>query len=269
VSGTDFVERRVTQDFVFHVQFPDPQPLNDLLAIASHLQDLVTIATGRRAAFTSISLRRPDVAHPRDGLPPILVPIDMFAKWVVKPDGRKLRPHQVVFTLADFGGGDAITRWLRVADEHASSLSRVMISRYSESTYASDSLLNSAAALEAYDRDKNGKQTRKEGNLINRFRRSITWAGHLFADLVDDTEAFATQLKDQRNAVAHHSSGVEGSTAQIFLGRAAAWLFLICLLRDADAPEAVFEKIKDRDDWRWLKEHVAGVLTEPAKPLKK
>lgn len=189
----------------------------------------------------------------------------MYATWLVKPerDKKRLSSHDVVFTLDDLGGVDAITKWLQVAATHASALGRVMVPRYSDSSYASDDLLNSAAALEGYHRDKyeEGKDTGT--NFADRIKKCIEDAGDVFTDLVPDAEMFATLLKKNRVAVAHHLSGAEGSTQQIFLSRAAAWL-LICLLRDAGA-EQVFVKIKDRPDWRWLKRHVAEVLSEAGK----
>ena len=266
-GGADFLERHVSQDFVVHVKFAEKQPSDDLLAIASHLQDLVTVATGRRAAFVDIELRHPDIVLGRKGKPALTLPIKMYATWLVKPekDKKRLNSHDVVFTLDDLGGVDAITKWLQVAEKHASALGRVMVARYSDSSYASDNLLNSAAALEGYHRDKyeEGKDTGT--NFVDRIKKCIEVAGDVFTDLVPDTEMFAKLLKKNRVAVAHHLSGAEGSTQQIFLSRAAAWLLLICLLRDAGSPEQVFVKIKDRQDWRWLKRQVAEVLREAGK----
>ncbi|MBS4754043.1 hypothetical protein KG112_14610 [Nocardioides sp. zg-ZUI104] len=260
-GGTDFVERHVSQDFAIYVKYDDKQPLDRLLDIARHLQDLITVATGRRAAFPSISLRHPDVAREEGKLHPI----EMYAKWSVKVEENKKPPqmHDIVFSLDDFGGVEALTRWLEVADANAASLSRVMISRYSDTTYASDLLLNAAAALEGYHREKyeGGEDTKTW--FATRVKKCVEGAGAVFADLVPDIELFAKLLKDNRVAVAHHLSGVaDGSTQQIFLGRAASWLLILCLLRDAEAPEEVFDKIKDRPDWRWLKRHVAEVLAE-------
>ncbi len=75
-----------------------------------------------------------------------------------------------------------------------------------------------------------------------------------FTDLVPDAETFAKLLKKNRVAVAHHLSGAEGSTQQIFLSRAAAWLLLICLLRDAEAPEQD-GLARVYGSWRW---HIPG-----------
>lgn len=262
-GGSEVTERHMSQDFMLHVAFDELKALDDLLVIASHFQDLVSVATGRRAAFTSISLRHPDLIRQIGDGPPLVMPVEMYAKWVVrpKPGLKPLGSHDVIFDLDDFGGVEALTRWLAVADRYATSLARVMVARYSDSTYASDSLLNAAAALEGYDRDKyeDGDST----NFIDRTRRCIELAGGTFTDLVPDTDDFAKRLKQQRVNVAHHLNNVEGSSEQTFLGQAAALLLIICLLRDAETPEEVFEKIMDRQSWRWLRGHLAEVLAPP------
>lgn len=253
----------MSQDFTLRVTFDEMKPLDDLLAISSHFQDLVSVATGRRAAFTSVSLRHPDMVDQYGDEPPRPVPIEMYAKWVVrpKPGLKPLQPHEVIFNLDDLGGVEALTRWLTVADKNSKSLARVMVARYSDATYASDSLLNAAAALEGYDRDKyeDGDKT----HFVERIKRCVQLAGDIITDLVPDTDLFAKRLKQQRVNVAHHLNNVEGSSEQQFLGQAASWLLIICLLRDAKAPDEVFEKIMDRSKWRWLKGHIAEVLASP------
>lgn len=258
-------EWRMAQDFTLRVEFDELKPLDDLLAVAGHFQDLVTVATGRRAAFTSISLRHPELVDQRGDRPPRTVPIEMYAKWIVrpKPGLKPLQLHDVIFNLDELGGVAALTRWLTVADKYAVSLARVMVARYSDSTYVYDSLLNAAAALEGYDRDKHdgGKDVRT--NMVVRLKRCIAFAGDPFNDLVPDTDDFAVRLNRHRVNVAHHLNDLKGSGEQEFLGAAAAWLLIICLLRDAEAPQVVFEKVMDRPNWRWLKRHLAEALVPP------
>lgn len=128
------------------------------------------------------------------------MPIEMYARWSVKAEtGKKpLQTHDIVFSLDDLGGVESLTRWLEVADNNAASLSRVMISRYSDTTYASDLLLNAAAALEGYHRDKyeEGKETKTW--FTERIKKLVEDAGAIFEDLVPDTELFAKLLKDNR-----------------------------------------------------------------------
>ena len=52
-----------------------------------------------------------------------------------------------------------------------------------------------------------------------------------------------------RNAVAHRLGGMEATTTQVFISKAGVWLLIFCLLRDAGAPDAVFEKTATHADW--------------------
>ena len=259
---TEYRERRITENFALRVKYADLQLSEGLLKTVSHVQDLVSVVTNRRAAFTSVSFRHPSVAQELPSGRTASIPIRMYANWVVKPEPNKapVKSHQVAFNLDDLGGTDALTRWLTVADRHAASLSRVMVSRYSDGTYITDNLLNAAAALEGYDREKNKDKI----NLVERLKRCGVDAGAPFADLVGDAARFAELLKDYRHDVAHHRSGVGGTTAQVFISRAAVWLLILCMLRDAGAPDVVFEKIAQQPAWRWLKGHLAGVIAVSA-----
>ena len=76
----------------------------------------------------------------------------------------------------------------------------------SPSHRATDHLLNCAAALEAYDRDKHVDDI----NLVSRLERCAEWAGEPFAALVVDTDAWSKRLKKNRVDVAHHLGGYRG-----------------------------------------------------------
>jgi hypothetical protein len=259
IRGNEITDRTFAQDFYIAASHPDLVDLDELLAEASALQDLISIATGRPAAFTSVSLRHRDVVR-KMGRRKRLIPIEMVAPWVVKPSARskELKSHELWFTLTDFGGVSTISRWLDVALDNRSTLSRVMSTRYSPSMYATDHLFNCAAALEAYDRQKNPK-----GAYLARVKRCIDFAGDPFASLVDDTNKWATVMKNARNDVAHHNVNIVGaSTEQIVMSRSAFWLFVLCLLRDAQVPDAVFGRLTEHQDWHWLRGQVAGVLAD-------
>lgn len=250
VSGDGITERRLTQDFYFEVEAPTLMPLNALLSQAGALQDLVSIATGKRAAFKSISLRHPDVAT-RRGDTRYLSAIDLFAQWQVKNAStpKRLTSYDMPFSLTQLGGVDGISRWLNAVAEHIPALSRVMTAQYG-STYVGDLFLNCAAALEGYDRDRHGDDI----YYLERLKRCVVHAGDLFAYLVDDTDAWARAVKNRRNDLAHHNAGVEAATTeQRLLGSSAYWLFVLCLLRDASAPDAVFDNIRQVGSFQWLK----------------
>ena len=261
-SSTEFRERHLTEDFVFRIKYTDLRPPEQLLKEISHLRDLVTIATGRRAAYIKVSYKHPDVAHHLSETDKRLIPITQYAQWTVRSETgkRALARHDVLFTLEEFGGPDALGRWLEVADANAASLSRVMVARYSDGTYITDNLLNAVAALEGYDREKyqDGK------TLLQRLRRCASDAGSEFGDLVGDVKEVTKLLKNSRNDIAHHNAGIEGTMTDVFVARVAGWLLILCLMRDAKAPDVVFEKIAKHPQWLWLKARLAEVLADPA-----
>ena len=154
-EGDEVTARGFKQDFQFRIKYSDLTDLTELLAQVSALQDLVTIGLGRPAAFSRISLRHPDLVDTLPGKEREWpTPVPMTARWMVQPDGKKFRSHDVVFTLEDLGSLDVVSAWIVQAQKNRSALSRVMSTRYSESMYSNDSFMNCAAAIEAYDRNK-------------------------------------------------------------------------------------------------------------------
>jgi hypothetical protein len=100
----------IPESFAIAVTHFDPVPVRELIAIASDIQDLISIATGRPAAFDSLSLRHPDVSRPAPAVPDIPedvaesrypLPIDLFARWTVTtaPQAQPLGVGDLYFTL--------------------------------------------------------------------------------------------------------------------------------------------------------------------------
>lgn len=259
VAGDGVVERRLTQDLSFSVAMPTLVGLTNLLEQVSDLQDLVTIGTGRTAAHTKLELRHPDVV--REGkTQKHELPIAMYAAWqVVSDESRQkaLTRHDMFFSLADLGGMGGVEKWLAVAGANRSALGRVMATRYQRSMFVSDRVFNCAAALEAYDRDKHGDSVTFAGRLT----RSAALAGEPFQALVDDVDLWVKALKDARNDVAHHKASMGASSNEhLFLSPFAYWLFVLCLLREASAPSAVFDQITQHAQFRWLQRRLREVL---------
>jgi hypothetical protein len=256
VAGDRVRERKLTQDFYFSIAMPGLTDLQTLLTRAGDLQDLVSIGTGRSAAFTSIDLRHPDILwRSPSGQDDHETSIDMFASWQVSNDQPPKLLHQpdMFFSLKDLGGMAGVERWLAMVPRVRSALSRVMATRYSKGMYMSDRLLNCAAALEAYDREKHNDDI----TYATRLQRSADLAGEPFAELVGDVAAWVQGLKRARNDVAHHNARmVSVSTEFYYLSDSAYWLFIFCLLRDAQAPDAVFTQMVQHQQYRFLKRNL-------------
>lgn len=262
ISGNRVTERRMGQSFSFSIETSGLTSLEALLEQMSDLQDLVSIGTGKHAGYSTLTLQHPEVrlpAMPGEFGPP--ASIELIGRWrVVSQEGpENLNWHDMFFTLADLGGMEGVERWLAVAAAHRSELGRVMATKCSPSMYQSDKVLNCTAALEAYDRS-----THKEDYLVDRLKRLAAAAGDVFDELVGDVPAFATALKTARHDVAHHKTGmVTASSGHIFLGMSAYWLFAMCLLREGQAPDGVFEHIKQHPEFRWLSRRMREQFDQP------
>lgn len=257
--GDGVTTKGFTQDFYFGLRYSKQTALSDLLSDVGILQDLVTMGSGRVAAFKSVTLTHPDITRDGPGGKKYQPSINLFAPWQVRSEVRQkaLTERDMFFSLPTMGGVEGVERWVRIATKYRSQLSRVMGTRYSEAAYSTDNLLSCAAALESYDREKHGD---KRVNFIDRLRRCIEVGGKVFSDLVGDTEVWAGAVKDNRNWVAHHLESIDGASAeQIVLSDSAYWLFVICLLRDSEAPDAAFESMRGHADYRRLQRQLATV----------
>jgi hypothetical protein len=258
ITGNRITERSLRQDFYFSIAAESILPLGVLLDQASDLQDLVAIGTGRMPAYSSVEFRHPDVVATL-GDKSYEMTIEMFAQWQVVNDRAPdaLSQYDMFFTLPELGGMSGVERWLSVAALNRSELGRVMATRYSKSMYVSDRLMNCAASVEAYDRRKHGG-----GDIFaDRLTRAAGHAGDVFQDLVHDVEKWVKAVKDARNDIAHHKARLaHASMAHVFLGRSAYLLFVLCLLRDSQAPDKVFTHIAQNPEFTWLKRRLAEMF---------
>ena len=257
ISGDRLTDRGFKQHFNVRVVSDGLAPLPELLGQVGILRDLVTVAINRPAAFEEVTLRHPDVAT-KIGEKVVSEVVGLASRWVVSRDEKRpATAHGVLFTLDELGGEDVVGGWMKAATEHASALSRVMTTRYSNSAHVIDNLMNCAASLEAYDREKHSDDI----HYVERIKRCISHLGEPFRAFLGDADDWAKVLKDGRNAVAHHSAGVEGASAkQVFVSRSAFWLFILCLLKDAGAPDDLIVKVLAHGDLLWLKDQLAAVM---------
>jgi hypothetical protein len=216
----------------------------------SDLQDLVSIAAGRTAEIDGLRFWHPDVTVGSDeGTFPQAV--QFFARWNNRDTSKtpgSMPLHDLYFSYEQFGGIEGVGRWLDCVAKHRSALGRVVGSRYAKSMYISDRLLNCAAALESFDRVRGNKGTFKE-----RMERCAILAGDPFQELVHDVDAWIKVVKDHRNDIAHLGTRVkQSSSSQLFLARSLYWLFVLCMLREVQAPDPVFEQIRKHQDLLFL-----------------
>ncbi|MEV8509732.1 hypothetical protein AB0368_33580 [Actinoplanes sp. NPDC051475] len=260
----------IPESFAIAVTCPDPVPVRELIAIASDIQDLISIATGRPAAFDSLSLRHPDVSRAAPAVPGIPeavaesrypLPIELFARWTVTsaPQERPLGVGDLYFTLEQLGGLDGVARWLNTVRRHRSTLGRVMSTRRANRGPLHDHYLDRLAPVEGMDTLEHGRGT----TFRERILRSAREAGATMAALLGGRhDRWAAKLTKDRNDMAHHK-GIrlnDELSEQYFLSESAYWLYVLRLLRMAQAPEAVFDQIAEHRKSAYLKRQLSKIL---------
>jgi hypothetical protein len=85
--------------------------------------------------------------------------------------------------------------------------------------------------------------------------------GAPFQNLVTDIATWAQVATRERNHIGHGSDpgGFEANHT-LLVADGAYWLFVFCLLREMDAPEAVFDRIVETPTFRWLRHNLAEAL---------
>jgi hypothetical protein len=257
----DFIhDLGISQRWSLRLVHPEPRSLSPFMDTASDIQDLVTIAVGKAADFESVRLQHPALCQLlMDGTPKgdRRQSITYHAQWANRSEpSEPVSRHQMYFTLEDLGGMDGVGRWLDVAEEYRTELSRTMATRYSASMFLEDRIMNISAALDSFD-----KVRRQTGNAkvdyVERIRQCIEFAGEPFLDLLaTEPTAWANRVKAARHDLAHHKERFrrEGTVGDHLHAERLFWLFSLCMLRLAEAPETVFGSISNHAQVRWLKE---------------
>lgn len=235
--------------------------------IATDIRALVTIAAGKTADIEKAVLHHPELhKHRLDGTP---VPtfrddITYLNRWAHRgSDTTAVRAHELYFSLEQFGGPDGIQRWLQTAQTYRTELRRVMATRYTDTMYIEDRIMNACAALERFDKVRRGGTAPKvlhdnklvDPWFVDRIQECIDYVGPEFKRLiVEDPKAWAERVRDARNQLAHHDDPFRatGHVGEYVLAEQTYWLFALCMLRACSAPPAAFESISKHPQVHWL-----------------
>jgi hypothetical protein len=259
--STEGLQKSLLQHaFSLAISSTEPRGLDDLLARASDLQDLISVGTGKAAGFRKVHVCHPGLQVDLGGKLAEL-PIEVLAAWTV-PRGEGPRSRvDVVFTHHQLGGATGVASWLRAAAKHQRSLDRVMATRYAETMFVTDRLMNYAASLDAFDHvDHPDPERGKRVPYKTRLGRCAAIAGDSFSDLVGDRDRWVSAFKEARDDVAHHRPAIDDSSLHYYLAESAYWLYILCLLREAQAPDEVFEAIATHRSWGWLRRRLQEAL---------
>lgn len=265
-SGID--STRIEQDWVLRLTQDDLAILPTFIAVASDFQDLVSVATGRTAEFRSLVLHHPELPRRSSAGEPMgnaredLIYHCQWANRVnYEADGPKalvpMHRSEMYFTF-NHVGVEATGRWLDVAADYRTELGRAMATRYS-SGYLEDRIMNLCAALESFDKHRRDVKA----VYVDRIEACVDLAGEVFRGwIIEDGRDWSKRVKKLRHELAHHGDQfrLDGSLGGSLIAEQLFWLFVICLFRVAQFPEAVFEAIAGHREWNWLQEQVRESL---------
>lgn len=246
----------LTQDWILELMHPEEVPLQAFFDQASDVQDLISIATGRPAAFGAVEVSHPDLQELSLAGEPLGRKYAQYrGRWSVREEphapgrrGRSLLAAQMFFSFDDLGVA-GLERWMSTAERFRTEIGRAMATAYSPTMFLEDRLMNLFAAL-----DSLGKAL-SEGTYKQRLCESAGFAGDLFTTLIGgDTEEWAKRATDLRNEIAHHGKGIRSDVmiGDSLMSRQLYWLVILSLLRHAQAPASVFEAIGRHRIWVWL-----------------
>jgi hypothetical protein len=241
LSGDRFIGRSVVETFYFTAQTPGLTPVKDLLRVVSDLQSLVAFGVHRTAGIEKVTLRHPDIHHPNRPGRKYRREIDLIVPWTYRAtEGRStISDHDMAFTFPQIGRMEGVRKWLKVAAQHRDPLDRVAASMMTEGMLVSDALLHRAAALEAFDRERDPAH-KKQTHFKERLLRSVAYAGDPFTPMVTNLQGWAKRITDERNDAAHTLSLGSDAEEQYYLSESLYWLFVQCMLRAAGMPAAPF-----------------------------
>lgn len=260
-TGDHVHELGVSQSWSVRLQQAAPEPLDTFLDIASDFQDLVSVAVGKTAQYENVVLQHPNVPLLSVGGTPIKNvrhDITYYIRWSNRcAPCEPVKSHDMYFTFDDLGGIDGVGRWLAVAADYRTELGRVIATRYREDMVLEDRIMNIAAALDSFDMHRRG--TGKWVGYAKRIEHCMSLAGQPFLDLiVIDRGQWVERVVQTRDDLAHHRERfrTEGSVGDYLLAEQLFWLFVLCMLRLADAPDSTFERIGKHPQICWLTKQV-------------
>lgn len=256
-SGDRITSRTLTRDYRVRLA-GDVKHLDDFINPAVAIQQMVSIGVDRAATFESVQLHHPDVFDElRDQRYPR--PVEMYAQWLsweVRAPAE-IRRNDLLFTLDDLGGAQGLARWCDAAAKHRRPLNRVMLPRHRRGRFVDDKVFDHASALEGFDR---GRHTDRP-DFMTRIVRCQALAGDVFTEAVGDADRWAETLRKHRDDVAHHLlKEPEDAGLLHWLAESAYYLFVLCMLRAADAPEALFVTIGENHRYQEVARRLRELL---------
>jgi hypothetical protein len=263
------------------IEYDEIQPFEIIRKDVGRIQDLVTLCIDAPTAVDRLVLRRPDIhARALSGKDAgFQQPIDFVGQPILYSDPEKRQPrhwHQMLLSFEEFGGVEALARWLDVSQSFQRALDSFMSIKHARQMYGENRFLNVTFAAEAFHRITVGGQYMEEeafkslldvclantpqrhhewllgrishGNeppLRKRLQQLAARAGDATRPLIGKPDRWARTLSQVRNELTHITtdSRVFLGADLLFLSESVYAVVRICMLLECGvAPEALIEK---------------------------
>lgn len=226
-------------------RFSEPKSLRVILSVCRALQNLLTIGLNEPSAVEAFSLICPTANHNPQSTPPVQHSITLYTQLqgdLAPREEKPIHPLDMLFTFDNIDGLDGVAKWLRISDKFDMVIGLLIGHLYLPITYEENRLLNTLIATEALIRIRTGKQ---RFNFKTGLIDMVNHVGVIFRSLVGDSGNWAENVVKSRTMHLVHP-GLHGRLSAWEMDRLSGSLYflvVLCLLREADVPEATLSKI--------------------------
>ncbi|MDX6236492.1 MAG: hypothetical protein QOG10_1307 [Kribbellaceae bacterium] len=225
----------------------------DLLEIASDIQDIVSIGINRLSAFIKVQFGHPEGVR-AIGDETSRVAIDFYTRWRVTAGAHAEPPKSIAFTYKDIGGLDGLADWLALAAQHRKVLGRIMATRQPGGMFSEDRLLNCVAAAEGLYRALVDPPRKEEPSLHTMLIHLTQLAGPQFEEAVIDPVLWSEFLKEERNEISHNFNRRPSSNVDHYwhMADSVYWMIILCLLSQMPTAQPAIDRTIYSQPFRWM-----------------
>jgi hypothetical protein len=209
------------------------KPYFELIEDAILLQHLLTVCAGRALPLGQITLFSPDLERNLGTETYASQSIEYYSRLPsnVEPPPKPVQDYEMLFTLDQMGGIEAVHAWLGVARRYGRVLNTLLSIRYAQQIYAENRFQNAVGAAETLHRLKYPNHV-DDPVRFRQFRRSLVRGVPVeHRDWLSQQLAFSNEprLRQRLEDLAHDSSA---TFEAIIGGNIADWTAVVAGVRN-------------------------------------
>ncbi|MEU7209705.1 HEPN domain-containing protein [Streptomyces sp. NPDC044989] len=283
---------------VLKITYKERKSLREIQRDVGLLESLLTLCTGQPTSIDKLVLRRPDVRVTMisgdEG--PAEQPVEFIAQPLKYKDplDRKSTPrHRMLLTYDEFGGIEALAKWLNTAPRFRRALDSFTSVWRAKQMFAENKFLNVTFAAEAFHRITQGGSYMEDveferllqayldstpeehhnwllgriayGNdlpLVKRLRQLANRSAPATRKLIKNRGQWAFLLSRVRNELTHVGEGTRpfGGSELITLTESVIFVVRVCMLLECGVAEDSLQKKADSYELTWYKPRLERAL---------